>query len=260
MGVLRSPYLSGYLCAVAKKTASRVALVTLVFAYYENPEMLALQYKEISHYPLEIKNALNVIVVDDASPVHPAFAVTRPQSLPPLSLFRISHDVRWNQDAARNIGAHEASTQWLLLTDIDHVVPAATLENVIAMEKQPGNFYTFGRIKYDNQQVREPHPNSYFMTKELYWNIGGHDEDFAGIYGKDFLFRKRAKKLAEEVSLESWPLARVGSTFVSDAGTSTITRRNSLGARAWGYLLEGLKRAKLWRGVQVLTHAYTREI
>ena len=234
--------------------------ICLVFAYYENPEMLELQWREIAQYPAGIKKALEVIVVDDGSPVHPAAEVARPRGLPRHSIFRLDQDIRWNQDAARNIGAHEASSPWLLLTDIDHVVPPATVRKLLEGDHDSGVFYTFGRVKYGTEEAREPHPNSYFMTKELYWGIGGHDEDYAGIYGKDFLFRKRALRHTREVVLLDAPLARVGTATVPDAGSRTITRNNTLAQRVWGYLLQWLKALRLWRGVQTLTESYRRVV
>jgi len=234
--------------------------ISLVFAYYENPHMLALQWGEISKYPQSLKNLIEVVVVDDASPASPAADVERPGDLPRHSIFRIVRDIRWNQDAARNIGAHEATSALLLLTDIDHVVPPATLERLLTMDLDAGAFYSLGRIKYENSDPRESHPNSYVMSRDLYWKIGGHDEDFAGIYGKDFLFRKRAKQNANEVSLEHLKLARVGSGTVLDAGTSTITRRNSVRQRVWGYVLEYLKKLRLWRGVQTLSYEYKKAV
>lgn len=241
-------------------SAVRAPLISLVFAYYENPSMLALQWKEIAKYPASLKREIEVIVVDDGSPTRPASEVARPRNLPRHSLFQLDRDVRWNQDAARNIGAHEAQSPWLLLTDIDHVVPTETLAQLVDMDKDTSVFYTFSRIKFATGDQREPHPNSYFMTKQLYWAIGGHDEDFAGIYGKDFLFRKRAHRFTDEVILHDAPIARVGSTMVSDAGTSTISRRNTLRQKVRGYVLEWLKAVKLWRGVQTLTETYRRVI
>lgn len=233
--------------------------LSLVIAYYENPEMLAFQYHEWAKYPEALKRRIELIIVDDGSPLNPAVAVSRPGNLPQLSIFRILQDVPWNQDAARNIGAFEAEAPWLLLTDIDHVAPPETVEALLAMEKIPESFYSLGRIKFDSNEAREPHPNSYLMGKELYWKIGGHDEDFAGIYGKDFLFRKRAQRIATETALPALALARVGTTLVPDAGTTTITRRNTLRLKIWGYILAFLKSIRLWRGVQTLQHEYTRD-
>ena len=235
-------------------------LISLVFAYYENPSMLELQWKEIAEYPASVKDKLEVLIVDDGSPTRPAVDVARPRNLPRLSIFRIDRDLRWNQDAARNIGAYEAQSPWLLLTDIDHVVPEETLSHLIGMKKNTSVFYTFSRIKFATGERREPHPNSYFMTKDLYWAIGGHDEDYAGIYGKDFLFRKRAHRHTSEVVLHDAPLARVGSTLVGDAGTRTISRKNTLGQRVWGYVLPWLKALRLWRAVQTLTESYHRVV
>ena len=232
--------------------------LTVVFAYYENPQMLEFQWREIASYPAEIRAELEVIVVDDCSPQFPAVDVPRPSGLPALSIFRVSKDIRWNQDAARNIGAHEARAPWLLLTDIDHVVPASSLVAVIEGERSDQSIYTLGRIKFYGGEARESHPNSYLMTKKLYWDIGGHDEDYAGVYGKDFLFRKRALRRSSEVHLPHVVLARVGTTAVKDAGTTTITRRNTLLRRVWGYLLEWLKAMKLWRGVQTLSYPYEK--
>jgi len=236
------------------------AVVSLVFAYYENPSMLELQWKEISQYESAVKKHIEVIIVDDGSPLNPASDVKRPRGLPAHSIFRIDRDVPWNQDAARNIGAHEAGAPWLLVTDIDHIVPGSTLSHIMEMGKDPTVFYTFSRIKFDTTEEREPHPNSYFLAKDLYWSIGGHDEDYAGIYGKDFLFRKRAMRYTKEVRLAGAPLARVGTATVADAGTRTISRKNTLWQKGWGYLLEWLKAAKLWRGVQTLRESYHRVV
>ena len=234
--------------------------ISIVFAYYENPQMLELQWREIAAYPRDVKKNVQIVVVDDGSPQNPAALVRRPKSLPDVAIFRLGVDIPWNQDAARNIGAFEASGTWLLLTDIDHVVPAETLKGLLSMQKDPDVVYSFGRVKFDSGEVREPHPNSYFMTKKMYWSIGGHDEDFAGIYGKDVLFRQRVLKKAREVPLTHLPLARVGTTLVPDAGTTLISRENTASKRLLGIVLEWLKKAKLYRGVQTLRYPYTREL
>ena len=240
-------------------SGARPAL-SIVFAYYENPAMLAFQWKEIAGYSAELKAVIEIIVVDDGSPVNPAADVPRPNNLPRTSIFRIREDFAWNQDAARNIGAHEAQARVLLLTDIDHVVPHESVRSILAREIPHGEFFGLGRIKYFGKHRSEPHPNSYLLTKKTYWDIGGHDEDFAGIYGKDFLFRKRASRAAREQHLDNIVLARVGSTAVKDAGTRTIPRANTVPKRVWGYLLEWLKKLRLWRGVQTLQHPYDRVV
>jgi hypothetical protein len=234
--------------------------ITIVFAYYDNPSMLEFQWQQIARYSKALRDRIEVIVVDDASPITPAASVVRPQSLPEHRVYRIAKDIPWNQDAARNIGAHEASSPWLLLTDIDHVVPAETLKGLLDLDKDPTVLYTLGRTKFFSDDVREPHPNSYVMTRGMYWAIGGHDEDYAGIYGKDYLFRRRALKKTREVHLPHLRLARVGTSNIPDAGTRTIIRRNTRLATLRGYVLQGLKALRLMRGVQALKAEYSRAV
>jgi glycosyltransferase involved in cell wall biosynthesis len=234
--------------------------ITIVFAYYDNPSMLEFQWQQIARYSKALRDRIEVIVVDDASPITPAASVVRPQSLPEHRIYRIAKDIPWNQDAARNIGAHEASSPWLLLTDIDHVVPEETLKGLLDLDKDPTVLYTLGRTKFFSDDVREPHPNSYVMTRDMYWAIGGHDEDYAGIYGKDYLFRKRALRKTREVHLPDLRLARVGTSNIPDAGTRTITRRNTRLATLRGYVLQGLKALRLMRGVQTLKAEYSRAV
>jgi glycosyltransferase involved in cell wall biosynthesis len=234
--------------------------ITIVFAYYDNPSMLEFQWQQIARYSKALRDRIEVIVVDDASPITPAASVVRPQSLPEHRIYRIAKDIPWNQDAARNIGAHEASSPWLLLTDIDHVVPEETLKGLLDLDKDPTVLYTLGRTKFFSDDVREPHPNSYVMTRGMYWAIGGHDEDYAGIYGKDYLFRRRALKKTREVHLPHLRLARVGTSNIPDAGTRTIIRRNTRLATLRGYVLQGLKALRLMRGVQALKAEYSRAV
>ncbi len=234
--------------------------ISIVFAYYDNPSMLEFQWNRIAEYSSAVRARVEVIVVDDASPITPAVSVGRPQSLPDHRVYRIAKDIPWNQDAARNIGAHEASARWLLLTDIDHVVPEETLRGLLDLDKDPTVVYTLGRTKFFTDDVREPHPNSYVMTRDMYWAIGGHDEDYAGIYGKDYLFRKRALKQSRDVHLPDLTLARVGTSNIPDAGTRTITRRNTRLATLRGYVLQGLKAMRLFRGVQTLKAEYSRVV
>lgn len=234
--------------------------IALVFAYYDNPSMLEFQWKQIAGYSPAVRRRIEVIVVDDASPHSPAVSVPRPKSLPKHRVYRIAQDIPWNQDAARNIGAHEAKAPWLLLTDIDHVVPEETLRGLLEMEKDRKVFYTLGRTKFFSDDVREPHPNSYVMTRDMYWAIGGHDEDYAGIYGKDYLFRKRALEYTREAHLSDLTLARVGTSNIPDAGTRTITRRNTRLATLRGYVMQGLKAMRLMRGVQTLKAKYSQVV
>jgi hypothetical protein len=212
--------------------------LSLVMPYYDNPWQLARQYLRWSAYRLENKARLEIVLVDDGSPRWPALDVPRPPGLPPLRLYRVLVDKPWHQHGARNLGADQARGPWLLLTDMDHELPEASLEALLARSNR-GVIYTFGRLDAPHLKPTrrpdgslKPHPNSFAMTKALFWQIGGYDETFCGIYGTDGMFRKRAFALAAEEHLADAPLIRVPRELVADASTTTLKRKDGRELRA----------------------------
>lgn len=168
--------------------------VTLVLPYYENAEFLAHQFWRWGYYPGIVKSYLRLIVVDDGSPTLPAEPVFR-SNFSHLSarLFRIERDIRWNWLAARNIGAHHAEDGWLLLTDMDHVIPKETAQRVIYGQHDPAKVYAFSRTG----DKTTPHSASFLMTRKMFWKIGAYDEKGSGFYGNDGPFRREIVKHAE---------------------------------------------------------------
>ncbi|MGE0724811.1 MAG: glycosyltransferase family 2 protein [Alphaproteobacteria bacterium] len=209
--------------------------LSFVIAYYDNPAMLAEQYRVWSTYGDEAKAAIEVCLVDDGSPRWPAVEVPRPPGLPALRIFRFLEDRPWNQDAARNLGAHMARHPWLLCTDMDHVVPAATLDVLLA-QKNKGLVYTFGRVDAPGLTPTlgpdgrpKPHPNSFAMTRALFWKVGGYDEAYSGrgVYGTDGMFLARARGWASFHRLADAPLIRYPRTVIADASTTTLSRERT---------------------------------
>lgn len=212
--------------------------LSLVLPYYDNPGQLARQYARWAGYRLDLKERLEIVLVDDGSPRWPALDVARPLGLPPLRIYRVLEDRPWHQHGARNLGADQARGPWLLLTDIDHEVPEATLDALLARANR-SLIYTFGRVDAPTMTptVRpdgslKPHPNSFAMTKALYWSVGGYDETFCGIYGTDGMFRKRAFAQAPEEHLPDAVLIRVPRELVPDASTTTLPRKQGRPLRA----------------------------
>lgn len=212
--------------------------LSLVMPYYENPGQLARQYARWAGYRADIKARLEIVLVDDGSPFHTAADVARPEGLPALRIYRVLEDRPWHQHGARNLGADQARGPWLLLTDMDHEVPEATLDALLARRNR-SLIYTFGRVDApDMVPTRrpdgslKPHPNSFAMTKSLYWSIGGYDEDFCGIYGTDGMFRKRAFAAAPEEHMPGAVLIRVPRELVPDASTTSLPRKSGRLPRA----------------------------
>jgi hypothetical protein len=169
--------------------------VNMIYPYYENPTFLKKQFDGWKRFVWKgVAEHLSVFVVDDGSPNAPAEPVLR-NAMRGVRLFRVEVDIRWNWIAARNIGAHHASDDWLLLTDMDHVVEEEVLHNLIWGTHDPFTIYRFSRRESNGKHIH-PHPNSWFMTKRMFWRIGGYDEALSGHYGTDGEYRRRCAATA----------------------------------------------------------------
>jgi hypothetical protein len=169
--------------------------LTIIYPYYCNPEFLRQQVARWSTFHPLLRQHLSAIVVDDGSP-EPAEDVLRGLDQPfPIRLFRIGVDVRWNWLAARNIGFHHAPEGWCLVTDMDHVIPETTATSVVYGQHDPGVIYGFSRIESTGEPVAA-HPNSWLLTRQMFWRVGGYDETLSGHYGTDGDWRRRCHETA----------------------------------------------------------------
>ncbi len=202
--------------------------LSLCLPYYKNPGMLAEQYRVWSGYPPELKDQMEVVLVDDGSPAKQAPAIVlRPEGLPALRIYRVLVDLPWHQHGARNLAAREAIGEWLFLTDMDHVLPAESLRRLLALlPAQEHVFYTFARLDApDLRPTRnergelKPHVNTFAITKARFWQIGGYDEDCVG-YGTDSYFRQRLKAACPARHLENIPIIRYPREVIADASGS----------------------------------------
>jgi hypothetical protein len=192
-------------------------------AYYINPSMLARHYALLDRLPKELKAAFRLIVVDDGSPEGPAEPPTGKLGFP-VSIYRMLQDIRWNQDACRNLAVAKAETDWVLLTDIDHLMPAETLHAAMTGKFDPKRAYNFSRVSEPDLKPYKPHPNSWLMTRKLYDRAGGYDERYAGIYGTDGMFRSRVAEVAKVSKLPE-VLIRVPREVTPDASTTRYLRK-----------------------------------
>ena len=209
-------------------------MISYITPYYENAGMLAEQLAKLGAFPDHLKGAVEYIVVDDGSPTAPAIDTVRRFHRQgwldgiDLKVFRIGVDVRWNHIAARNIGAHHATHGWLMLTDIDHVVPSETFGIIMGkletLDKR--RFYTFDRVDAPHLTPYKPHPHTWLMYQSLWNKFGGYDERFSGHYGMDFLARERLLELAEQRHL-NLPVIRYAREVIPDASTVTYERKSA---------------------------------
>lgn len=198
--------------------------VTFIVPFYQNHRFLQVQIAHWFTFPAELRRYLSAIVVDDGSP-EPA---RLPAVVPfPMRLFRIHEDRRWNWIAARNIGFHHAPEGWCLVTDMDHVVPESTAAAVAYGEHNPGTIYGFSRMEHTGEPIA-PHPNSWFLTREMFWKVGGYDETLSGHYGTDGDWRRRMAATAPIHILED---RLVRHEYQGDSSTTAYLRKQPEDAR-----------------------------
>jgi len=201
--------------------------ITLVMAHYCNQGMLQHQYKRISELPAEIKGSIYLVLVDDGSPEgKEAIPPEQDLGICSLQIYKMLQDIRWNQDACRNIGVRHAETEWVLLADMDHVIPPETWRVLLGRDWHEDAVYCFReRLKMPNLEPDKPHPNTWFMTRKTYNKFGGYDERFAGIYGTDGDFKKRASAVTEIKEIKNAPLVVYPRSVIPDASTTTYLRK-----------------------------------
>lgn len=148
-----------------------------------------------------------LILVDDGS--DPPLANTSDM---PVRIHRTYDQRPWTWALARNAGALMARGEYLLMFDVDHILPSESYCAVRAFDgvkmrfkRQFGVLDGDGRITQDRDVLQEyglprdrdltltPLPNNFVMRRDVYWEIGGYREDlFEKPYpqGEDRLWKK----------------------------------------------------------------------
>src|SRR3970040_1033732 len=144
-----------------KPTDQAPRWITLVLPHYANPGMLRRQQETWAAFPPGLRARLHVIVVDDCSPRSPALPHVVPTGVASFTLYRTGKDVRWNWIFCRNLGVALAPTPWVLLTDIDHLLPVETLRRLLDGDLKPDVAYRFSRVDAPDLTPYKPHPNTW---------------------------------------------------------------------------------------------------
>lgn len=214
--------------------------LTIVLPHFANLGMLLEQQAVWAAYPPPLRTRLHVVVVDDCSPKgsRPSPKSVVLEGLASFRIYRLQQKKRWNWLSCRNLGANVATTDWLLLTDIDHAVPGETMARLLDGPMDQSCAYKFRRVTapspwpYDvsSCQPWKPHNDTWMMTRALFFDdrVGGYDERLSGHYGTSGEFKDRVTAAARAVVFLNDPIVRYPREVIADASTppsSVYTRK-----------------------------------
>ena len=154
--------------------------VRINYTYYNSPEV----FKSIIDWyeKCDPYNSFDYTVIDDGSQIHPITEIEVP---PRWRILRIDEDLGWNNEGARNCLMRDTSNEWNLVLDSDWVIDAKNLNGIryqIARDLRKEPVYLPGN--FGARTIR----NSYLITKDTFWKIGGYDQAFIGYHGVDYSF------------------------------------------------------------------------
>ena len=107
--------------------------LTFSLSYYNQGLGAFLKHLEIwKKYDTNIKKEINFIIVDDGSKV-PLEELIKDIDFEDLNitLYRVKIDLYCNISGVRNLSASECNTDWMLIFDMDTIVPAKMANDLI---------------------------------------------------------------------------------------------------------------------------------
>ena len=172
--------------------------VSIINAILDSPEIAR---RHILHYnQMNLPNDVEVIFVDDGS--EPPLNFNGMKRNFKFSLYTTNNKKIWTQPAARNFGSRQATGDFLICTDIDHIISREVIEiarkpshDVIRFKREAAILDEDGNFSQDHADLKKwglipryfrrdfklpPHGNSYIIRKGLYLGLGGVSERYDG--------------------------------------------------------------------------------
>jgi len=230
---------------------------SVVMPYHNAPTMLRAHVRETWNIPVGQADRIEYVICDDASrvPIAPPVGLcTR------MSLFRIPPPhIRWSHRCATNVAASHARGEWLLVTDIDHVMHARGWQRLFTLrhkgELKYDVVYTFERENVDGS-AKKSHPDSWLISRRMWDIIGGYDTRYRGHYGQNAAFQDRVTNHAAEVVRLPITLTRYGREDIADASMpEEFGRKSDVDRAAVGAMRRQFREAgTYWQPGEVVDH------
>lgn len=162
--------------------------------------------RQLIHFgKMDLPDDIEIIIMDDGSdPMLSLVPVMFPNcDIKNLWIYPTHEKREWTVALARNEGARISKAPYLLMTDLDHfwlkdaiMIARDFNEDKLGFQREFGILDDAGNFTQDINVLREwgldedriekrgircpSHGNSFCMRKEIYWELGGYEEDRIG--------------------------------------------------------------------------------
>ena len=179
-----------------------------VYPYFDNPKMLEFQVANWNHYDAELRDAVELILVDDCSS-KPALPILERCELP-VRAYRLAQRIPWNMHQCRNIGAKEACTTeenaWLFICDIDTVLDPEMALMMLGKTLDSTKYYSMEYVSHSDPTIRALRQNAFLVRHAAFWQVNRYDLDLTpvggGGYGGARQFMKQLKTVVDREHMD----------------------------------------------------------
>jgi hypothetical protein len=172
--------------------------------------------------PQEYRDRCEVICVDDCGEP-PAETPDSPE----IRLYRVKDNLPWNQPGARNLAAHVAKANVLLLVDVDMTIPSGMLRRFVseAAQHRPKLVLRPHLIHSMSGKKDATSPNVHLIRKKDFFAIGGYNEEYTGHKGySDVMLLRVMEKLLITRNSEQLHMILHHDGNIPDAQVRTLDR------------------------------------
>jgi hypothetical protein len=171
-----------------RRTLEECGGVSLIHPYYKDTRRLELQFDVWKKWSYRVCANVAITLIDDGSPMPLTLTTEQKNILRDkdihLSIFRILKDIRYNTPGALNLGVTVAPKAWVLFMDTDCFFESDMWDKILDTRHDDFVISKFDRKRYGTTEppsVLNNHrylPCTMLMHKQVFWNVGGFDEDF----------------------------------------------------------------------------------
>ena len=182
------------------KTIREAGGLTVVHPFFDERARFEKQVEIWANWSDDVKENVRVVLVDDcsSSPVHTWLTESVLKKLSGLrfTIYRIKTDLQYNTPGSLNLAFTVAPTEFVLTMDSDCAFDSENIAKFLDATPRTDVVYKFrrqrlgaskprgkngfGRMGHERLDITRYLPCSMLMHKEVFWNIGGFDEDFTG--------------------------------------------------------------------------------